>query len=170
MPIQKQLKVNEQISVSEVRVVDGEEQLGVMSLNDALSLARERGTDLVEVSPNAVPPVCKLLDYGKYMYRQSKIDHRHRVKQKSNEVKEIRLSPRISIHDIETKANQARKFLEKGCRVKTNVLFKGRELSHLDIGQEKLVQFVTLLADISEPESPPKRQGNTISILLKPFH
>jgi len=153
-----------------VRVIYGEEQLGVMSLRDAQSMAREKGLDLVEVSPTAEPPVCKFLDYGKYMYRQSKIDHKHRVKQRTNEVKEIRLSPRISENDLTTKANQAKKFILKGARVKVNLLFRGREIAHMDIGKEKIDMFVELLDEISVIETPVKRQGNSLSLILKPLN
>ena len=141
-----------------------------MSLRDAQSMAREKGLDLVEMSPNAEPPVCKFLDFGKYMYRQSKIDHKHRVKQRTNEVKEIRLSPRISNNDLETKANQAKKFIEKGARVKLNLLFRGREIAHLDIGKEKINMFVELLSEVSSVETEVKRQGNSLSLILKPLN
>lgn len=154
-----------------MRVIDeNDEQLGILSTKEAILKAKEKGLDLVEVSPTTNPPVCKFLDYGKYLYRQSKIDHKHRVKQRTNEVKEIRLSPRISEHDLQTKANQAQKFLEKGARVKVNVIFKGRELSHIDIGEEKLNLFIKMLIEVASVETEAKRQGNTLSLTLKPLN
>lgn len=168
--IAKELRVNEQIRVPQVRLIDGENQLGIMSTRDAIDMARARGMDLIEVSPQAEPPVCKIMDYGKYKYHQQKVDHKQRVRSKSNEMKTVRLSPRISQHDLDTKVNQARKFLEKGSRVKFDVLFKGREIAYIDIGKEKLKQVIEMLQDVSTIETDIARQESTVSLTLKSLH
>jgi len=132
-------------------------------------MARERGLDLVEVSPLASPPVCKIQDFGKYKYHQSKVDHKHRQKQKSQEVKEIRLSPRIGDHDLGVKVRKAEKFLKAGDRVKVNLMFRGREIQHIDIGKEKLEQFVEQLKGIAEKDTDVKKQNRNLFIVLKPL-
>ena len=144
-------------------------QSGVVETKKALFLAREKGMDLVEVSPLADPPVCKIQDFGKYKYHQSKIEHRQRQKQKSNELKEIRLSPRIGEHDLGVKVRKARGFLEKGDRVKVNLIFRGREIQHIDIGKDKLQTFFEDLSDIAEKETDIKRQNKNLFIVLKPL-
>lgn len=134
-----------------------------------MDIAKNKGLDLVEVSPKAKPPVCKVQDFGKYKYHQSKVEHRQRQKQKSNELKEIRLSPRIGEHDLDVKINKARKFLEKGDRVKINLMFRGREIQHIDIGKERIQIFKEKLKDIAEVETPVKRQNKTIFLVLQPL-
>jgi len=134
-----------------------------------LSRARENGLDLVEVSPLANPPVCKIQDFGKYKYYQSKVEHKHRQKQKTQELKEIRLSPRIDTHDLEVKIKKAKKFLSKGDKVKVNLMFRGREIQHIDIGKEKLLLFIEGVQDIAEKEDDIKKQNRNLFIVLKPL-
>lgn len=143
--------------------------MGQKTLEEALILAQERGLDLVEVAPKAVPPVCKLLDYGKYQYRQKKIEQKHKRLQKQAEMKGIRLSFGIDKHDLETKIRQARGFLESRNSVKVTLIFKGREASHSEIGKTKLMMFVEMLKDIAQVEELPKRQGNSMFMVLVPF-
>jgi len=153
-----------------VRIIDADGgQVGVFTTKDAIKMAQEKSLDLVEVAPNSKPPVCKFIDYGKYKYHQSKIDHKHRVKQRSNELKEIRLTPRISKHDLETKANHAKKFIEKGNRVKFNLIFRGREIEFIDIGKERLDTLTTFLEEISIIDQEVTRQGHCLSLILKPL-
>lgn len=165
--IAKELRVNEQIRVPQVRLIDGENQVGIISTREAIDMARARDLDLIEVSPQADPPVCKILDFGKYKYHQQKVDHKQRVRSRSNEMKTIRLSPRIGPHDLETKVGQARKFLEKGARVKFDVIFKGRENAYIDIGKEKLKQIIEMLNDVSVIETDITKQDSTVSLTLK---
>ena len=134
-----------------------------------MKLAEEQGTDLVEVAPQANPPVCKLLDYGKYLYRQRKIEQKHKRMQKQAEMKGIRLSFRIDKHDLETKIRQAREFLADRNSVKVTLVFKGREASHADLAREKLVYFMGELKDVSQVEDPPKKQGSAMFMVLVPL-
>ncbi len=130
------LMINEQIRDREVRVIsDSGEQLGIMSAKDAMKLAREANLDLVKIAPTAKPPVCKIIDYGKYRYEQARKEKEARKKQKVIDVKEIRLSPNIDVNDLNTKSNQARKFIKGGDKVKVTVRFRGRELAHTDSGK-----------------------------------
>ena len=137
-----------------------------MFTNDALALARQRGLDLVEVAPNAVPPVCKIMDYGKYRYEQS----RKNTKQKSHQqkLKEIRVRPKTGDHDVEVKINQARKFLEHKDKVQLNVLFRGRELQHIEEGQRIILHMMEKLADISKVEQGPRMEGKRMVCMLAP--
>ncbi len=151
----------------QVRLIDGEDQVGIISTREALDLARSRGLDLIEVSPQAEPPVCKIMDFGKYKYHQQKVDHKQRVRSRSNELKTVRLSPRIGPHDLETKVNQARKFFEKGSRVKFDVIFKGREIAYMDIGREKLKGIIEMVQDVATVEIDISRQESTLSMTLK---
>lgn len=140
-----------------------------MSIDEARQLATERNLDLVEVSPNAKPPVCKLIDYGKYMYKQKKIEQKHRKMQKQTEVKGIRLSLRTGDHDLKVKEKNARKFLEARNLVKVQLIFKGREAVHKDLATDKLTTFAESLVDIARVEEAPKRQGNTLIMILAPL-
>lgn len=144
-------------------------QLGVKSLEDALKLAQEAEMDLVEVAPKADPPVCKILDYGKYLYRQNKIEQKHKKMQKQTEMKGIRISFRIDTHDLETKIKQARGFIEDRNGVKVTLVFRGREATHSDIAKKKLDLFYDSLKDIAHMEQSPKRQGNTMFMILVPL-
>jgi translation initiation factor IF-3 len=159
--------VNERIRVPEVRVIDENgEQVGILRTREALSLARQRNLDLVEVAPNASPPVCRLLDYGKYRYEQTKKERDARKTQKVITVKEIRLEPKIAEHDLKVKAKQARTFLEDGDKVKITVRFRGREMTHTEIGHSLLEQIMEILKDISTVDQPPRMEGKALTAIL----
>jgi translation initiation factor IF-3 len=143
-------------------------RVGVVPLRDALVLAEERGLDLVEVAPNAVPPVCRVLDYGKYRYEQTKKEREARKHQKQAELKEVRLKPKTDDHDLEIKAKQARKFLLAGDKVKFTVRFRGREMAHPDIGREMLEQIAEQLRDVATIEQRPLMEGRALSLMLAP--
>ena len=144
---------------------DGE-QLGIMSARDAMKLAREADLDLVKIAPNAKPPVCKIVDYGKYRYEQARRENEAKKKQRTMEVKEIRLSPNIDVNDLNTKANQARKFLSKGDRVKVSLRFRGRELAHINYSKQILDSFYEKLEDIAVVDKPAKMEGRTMVMFL----
>ncbi len=139
-----------------------------MPLRQALALAEERGLDLVEVAPNANPPVCRLLDYGKYMYELQKKAREARKAQKQVEVKEIRLRPRIGEHDLEFKIRDARRFLTKGYKVRFRVRFRGREIQHLDVARNLLSTISSTLEDVGVIEAHPKLEGNTMTMIMAP--
>ncbi len=161
------LFINEQIRDREVRVIgENGEQLGIMSTRDALSMAEEAGLDLVKIAPTAKPPVCRIVDYGKFKYEQVRREKDAKKKQKTIEIKEIRLSPNIDTNDLNTKANAARKFLTKGNRVKVTLRFRGREMAHMSESRHILDDFAELLSDISVIEKPPKVEGRTMTITL----
>lgn len=159
--------INEQIRDREVRVIseDGE-QLGIMSARDAQKLAREADLDLVKISPGAKPPVCKIIDYGKYRYEQARKEKEAKKKQRTIDVKEIRLSPNIDTNDLNTKANQARKFLSKGDKVKVSLRFRGREMAHLDVGREILDTFFEKLEEVAVIDKPAKMEGRSMVMFL----
>ncbi len=159
--------INEQIRDKEVRVI-GEhgEQVGIMSPKEAMQLAREADLDLVKVAPKAQPPVCKIIDYGKYRYEAARKEKEARKKQKSMEVKEIRMSPNIDTNDLNTKQNNARKFLAKGARVKITLRFRGREMSHMNASRHILDDFAEALSDVAEVYKPAKVEGRSISMTL----
>ena len=161
------LFINEKIRDREVRVI-GEDgaQLGVMQTADAMKLAQEAELDLVKIVPGAKPPVCKIVDYGKYKYEQIRKDKEARKKQKIVEIKEIRLSPNIDTNDLNTKTSAARKFLEKGNKVKVTLRFRGREMAHMSSSRHILDDFAVALADISIVEKPPKIEGRSMSMFL----
>ena len=144
---------------------DGE-QLGIMSARDAMKLAREADLDLVKIAPNAKPPVCKIVDYGKYRYELARREKEAKKKQRTMEVKEIRLSPNIDVNDLNTKANQARKFLSKGDRVKVSLRFRGRELAHINYSKQILDSFYEKLEDIAVVDKPAKMEGRTMVMFL----
>jgi len=159
--------INEQIRDREVRLIgeDGE-QLGIMSAKDAFKLARDAELDLVKIAPTAKPPVCKIIDYGKYKYEMLRKEKEAKKKQKSIEVKEIRLSPNIDDNDLNTKVNNARKFLEKGNKVKVTLRFRGREMAHMTQTKYILDDFAEKLGDIAVVDKPAKVEGRTIVIFL----
>lgn len=159
--------INEQIRDREVRLIgeDGE-QLGVMSSKEAMKLAQDVNLDLVKIAPTAKPPVCKIVDYGKYRYELARKDKEAKKKQKVTEVKEIRLSPNIDENDLTTKANQARKFITKGDKVKVALRFRGREMAHMSAGKEILDSFSKLLEDIAVIEKPAKMEGRSMIMFL----
>ena len=162
-----ELMINEQIRDREIRLIgeDGE-QLGIMSARDAMKLAREANLDLVKIAPTAKPPVCKIIDYGKYRYEQARREKEARKKQKTIEVKEIRLSPNIDTNDLNTKVNQARKFVSGGNKVKVAVRFRGRELAHTAVGKTILEDFAQKLSDIAVTDKPAKLEGKSIVMFL----
>lgn len=161
------LMINEQIRDKEVRVIgeDGE-QLGIMSSKDALKLAREAELDLIKIAPTAKPPVCKIVDYGKYRYEQVRKEKEAKKKQRTIDIKEIRFSPNIDTNDLNTKINQARKFLTKGDKVKVSIRFRGRELAHTEIGIDILNNFATQLEDVAVVEKPAKVEGRSMVMFL----
>ncbi|MCS7222102.1 MAG: translation initiation factor IF-3 [Anaerolineae bacterium] len=165
----KTVRVNEEIRVREVRVIDENgKQVGIMPTRQALALAQERGLDLVEVAPNAVPPVCRLLDFGKFQYERAKREREARRAQKQIEVKEVRLRPKTGEHDIAFKLRDARRFLESGAKVKVRVRFRGREIMHLEVGRELLDRVAQELADIATIEQPPALEGPSLLMILAP--
>lgn len=139
-----------------------------MALSKALELARQKELDLVEVAPQATPPVCKIMDFGKYVYRQQKAERKHRAQQKQSEVKGIRLGFRTGPHDVEVKVKQARKFLEARHSVKVTMIFRGREITHKNLGMEKMRTFYEMLQDIAKVDERPKSQGNQMFMILSP--
>jgi len=139
-----------------------------MGTEKAKRLAESLTLDLVEVSPNAHPPVCKIMDFGKYLYKQKKIDQNHRKMQKQTEVKGIRISLRTGDHDLKTKARQAEKFFKDRNLVKVSLVFRGREITHGDFGRKKLEQFQTLLEEVADVDTPIKKQGNNLMMILAP--
>jgi translation initiation factor IF-3 len=152
-----------------VRLIDEEGvQMGIVPLREALMIAEQRGLDLMEVAPNAVPPVCRIVDYGKFRYEQTKKDREARKNQKQAELKEVRLKPKTDEHDLEVKAKQARKFLLSGDKVKFTVRFRGREIFHPDIGREMLEQMAEDLRDVATIEQRPLMEGRALSLLLAP--
>lgn len=161
--------VNDRIRAQEVRLIGKEgEQIGVISRNDALRTAEEAGLDLVLVSPNAKPPVARVMDYGKYRYEQQKKEREARKNQKIVNVKEIRLSPTIDDHDFETKLRNARRFLKKGDKVKVSIRFRGRAITHKDIGREVLERMAKEASDMSVVESKAKMDGRSMFLMLAP--
>lgn len=167
--ISKNTRINAQIRAPIVRLIDeNEEQLGEVTVEEALKMAQERELDLVEVAPLAKPPVCKILDFGKFLYRQRKIEQKHKRLQKRTEQKTIRLSLRIDEHDIEVKAGRAREFLEEGNSIKVVLMFKGRENAHEELGMKKVESFYDKVKDIATIEAPAKKQGHSINMILIP--
>jgi translation initiation factor IF-3 len=157
------------IRIREVRVIDDEgQQLGVMPTFKALALAQEKGLDLVEVAPTAAPPVCRILDYGQYKYELQKRDREQKKKQKSQTFKEVRLAVKIDVHDLKTKARRAAEFLDKGDRVKVTVRFRGREISHANLGRDLLMRTAEQLAEHGTVERQPLLEGRSMYIVMAP--
>ena len=159
--------INEQIRDKEVRLIGADgEQLGIVSSREAQKIADEAGLDLVKIAPNAKPPVCKVIDYGKYRYEQARKEKDAKKKQKTVELKEIRLSPNIEANDLNTKTNAARKFLAKGNKVKITLRFRGREMAHMNSSKHILDDFADALSDIAVVEKAPKVEGRSIGMVL----
>lgn len=159
--------INEQIRDKEVRVIGEEgEQLGIMSAREAQAMADEAGLDLVKIAPNAKPPVCKIVDYGKFKYEQTRREKEAKKKQHVIEIKEIRLSPNIDTNDLNTKVNAAKKFLSKGDRVKVTLRFRGREMAHMQSSKHILDDFAEMLADVAVVEKAPKVEGRSMTMFL----
>ena len=161
------LMINEQIRDREVRLIgpDGS-QLGIMSARDAMFKAQEAGLDLVKIAPQAKPPVCKIIDYGKYRYELARKEKEAKKKQKTIEIKEVRLSPNIDKNDLMTKMNAAQKFLTKGDRVKVTLRFRGREMAHMSAGRRVLDDFAEMLKDVANVEKAPKVEGRSMTMFL----
>lgn len=169
MKVIKDLQINNEIRSPKVRLINSDgEQVGVVSTKEAQKIADENHLDLVNVAPGANPPVCKILDYGKYKYDLEKKEKESRKKQKVINVKEVRLSPNIDTHDLEVKANQANKFLKDGDRVKVSVRFRGRELGHKDMGRLVLDKFVELTKEYGQIDKKPAMEGRSMIMFLAP--
>jgi translation initiation factor IF-3 len=167
--ISKELRTNEAIRAREVRLIgeDGE-QLGIMAFRDAFRLAQEKGLDLVEVAAQARPPVCRLMDYGRYRYEQQKRDREARKKQKIVDIKEVKMRPTIDQHDFEVKAKNAVRFLEDGDKVKATIMFRGREVVHSDRGRTVLDRLVEFIGDKGVIERPARLEGRNMIMILSP--
>jgi translation initiation factor IF-3 len=157
------------IRVREVRLISPEgEQLGILPIEEALALAHERDLDLVEVAPNERPPVCRVMDYGKYKYQQAKRSQEAKKRQKVIQVKEIKMRPKTEEHDYHFKMRHAHRFLEEGNKVKVSLLFRGREMDHVELGQRLLDRIITDCKDVSSVEQHPRLEGQTLSLILAP--
>ena len=157
------------IRAQSVRVIDDKgEQLGIMQTSDAVRLAQEKGLDLVEVSPGAEPPVCKILDFGKYRFEQGKKQRESKKKQKLVKLKEMRMQPKIDGHDLSFKVKHIREFLGEGCKVKVTVRFRGREMAHKELGRDVLDRVLQMLEDSYVLEAPPRMEGRFMSLMIAP--
>ena len=162
-----ELMINEQIRDKEVRVIgENGDQLGIMSAKEALKLAEAAELDLVKIAPTAKPPVCKIIDYGKYRYEQARKEKEAKKKQKTVDVKEVRLSPNIDKNDLNTKVNSAKKFIQKGDKVKVTLRFRGREMAHMQTSKHILDDFADMIKDVASVEKPAKLEGRSISMVL----
>ncbi len=165
----KFVRINERIRAKEIRVIDEEgKQLGVMPPYEALKVAREKGLDLVEVSPTANPPVCRIINYGKFLYQQSKREHEARKHQKSMELKEVKFRPRTGEHDFEVKRNKMVGFLKEGDKVKATIMFRGRENAHREIGHQMMERLIESLVEVGQVETRPKQEGPNLSAVFAP--
>lgn len=166
----KEMRINDQIRVREVRLIDADgEQRGIVPTIEALDMAKEGDLDLVEVSPNARPPVCKLLNYGKYKYEQEKKSREQKKKASQVRLKEVRMQPKIEQHDLAFKSKHVQEFLDQGNKVKVTIRFRGRELAHTELGKDKLDIILSLLeGDSYKVDSPPRMEGRFMSMLLSP--
>ena len=168
-PNSKDLPINEEIKATEVRVIGPDnEQVGVMNIDDARSFAFNNGVDLVLIVPNATPPVCRAIDYGKFCFERDKREKEAKKKQVIVKVKEIQLSCRIEQHDFDTRVNHAKKFLAEGNKVKAVVRFKGREMTHMDLGREVIAKFEEACRDAGVAEKKPVLEGRFMSVILSP--
>lgn len=166
----KDYRINQNIRVPRVRLVDDQgQQLGIMLTRDALSLAQERDLDLVEVAPNSDPPVCRLLDYGKFRYLQSTKEREVRKTQKASALRQVRFRPRIGAHDIAAKERLVKRLLDGGAKVKVNVMFRGREMDHPELGMNLLRRVTEDLSEGAKIEQPPSMEGRMMSIVLVPI-
>ncbi|MFA4884901.1 MAG: translation initiation factor IF-3 [Desulfotomaculaceae bacterium] len=165
----KDFRINEEIRAREVRVIDGDgSQLGIFSSRDALRLAEEKQLDLVEISPAAKPPVCKIMDFGKYKYEQSKREKEAKKKQKIISVKEVKLRPNIEDHDFDVKSKNAARFLKDGDKVKATIIFRGREIVHTQLGQKLLKRLAECVGEFALVERQPKLEGKNMIMILTP--
>lgn len=167
----KDAQINEEIRDAEVRVVSADgQQLGVMSAKEAYQMAMDKGMDLVKIAANAQPPVCKIMDYGKYKFELAKREKENRKNQKVINIKEIQLSPSIDTNDLNTKCNHAVKFLKNGDKVKVMVRFRGREVSHSEIGEALLIKFADTVKEFGNVEKQPKLEGRNMTMFLAPLN
>lgn len=167
---EKKHKTNHEIRGKEFRVIGpAGEMIGVMSKGGAIAKANEFGMDLIEIAPQAKPPVCKIMDYGKYIYEQQKKEKIQKKNQTKQQLKEIRFKPRTDTHDFNFKTNHAKDFLEQGNKVKGSVMFRGREITHKDIGRDMLEKFIETLADYSKVDNPIKMEGRNMTVILSPL-
>ena len=165
----KDIRINEGIRVREVRVVsDLGEQLGILPIQQALDLARQKDMDLVEVAAEAVPPVCRIMDFGKYKYTQARRQKEARKKQTTILVKEVKLGPKTDTHDFDFKAKHVRRFLEEGNKAKVTVRFKGREMAHTELGWKMLQKMTEMMSDLALVENHPRMEGRMLSMILSP--
>ena len=164
----KDLRINNRIRIREVRVVgEAGEQLGVMATSEAMKLAEDAELDLVEVAPSAVPPVCRIMDYSKYKYEQEKSEKEARKKQRIVHLKEVRMGPKIGEHDYQFKLRNLEEFLKRGDKVKITMMFKGREMAHVDLGRKVLDRLSSDISAIGEIEEPPKQEGRFINMVIR---
>ncbi|MBI4634556.1 MAG: translation initiation factor IF-3 [Deltaproteobacteria bacterium] len=164
----KDLKINEEIKAASVRVIDGDKQLGILSLADALAMAGRVGLDLVEVSANAAPPVCRIMDYGKFRYQQNKKLQDAKKSQTIIQVKEIRIRPKTEEHDLQVKIKHIRKFLSQHDKVKISMMFRGREIAYTDIGKKIMEGVKEALADICVVDQQPRLEGRSMIMIVAP--
>ncbi|MCO5135661.1 MAG: translation initiation factor IF-3 [Phyllobacteriaceae bacterium] len=169
-PVKTGPRSNEEINVPQVQLIDAEgENHGVVPIERALEMAAEAGLDLVEISPNNNPPICKILDFGKYKYQAQKKAADQRKKQKTQDVKEIKMRPNIDTHDYEVKMRSVKKFLEEGDKVKLTLRFRGREMAHLELGMELLQKVKEDISDISKVDQEPKLEGRQMMMMVSPL-
>ncbi len=166
----QKIRVNDQIRISPIRLIDDEgEQVGITALEDARKMAEEKGLDLVEVAPDARPPVVRLMDYGKFKYEAAKAAQEARKKQHNIQVKEVKFRPGIEDHDYQFKTRHARRFLEEGNKVRLTMMFRGRQVTHPELGREVLLRVTEDLKDIGKVESPPSFEGRVMSMVVAPL-
>lgn len=169
MPVINELMINEQIRDKEVRLIGSEgEQIGIVSLKEAQQMASEKNQDLVKIAPQAKPPVCKIMDYGKYKFDAAKKEKEARKKQKTISVKEVRLSANIDTNDFNTKIRNAQKFLKSGDKVKVSVVFRGREMMHTERGRELLEEAIKVLEEVGVADGKPKFEGRSMMVVVSP--
>ena len=162
-------RINHLIKVPEVRVIGAEgEQRGILKTSEALRQARDGGYDLVEVAPTAEPPVCRIMDHGKFKYEQSKKEHRMRLNQKSTQVKEVKFRPRTDKHDMETKIRHIKDFLEDGNKTKVTIMFRGREMANRELGFKAIEKVIAELKGVGNIESPPRMEGRNLYMVVSP--
>lgn len=168
--LNSKVRANEQIRAPQVRLIGADgQQVGVVAVKDALQMAMDQELDLVEVAPQAKPPVCRIIDLGKYMYNLTKKEKESRKKQKQAQLKEIKMTPKIEEHDYQTKLRNGRTFLERGDKLKLSMMFRGREITHMDLGRKILERFKIELLDIAEVEKDGQLEGNLITYLFSPL-
>ena len=167
--VKEKFRINKDIKAGQVRVVDTEgTMLGIMDCSEALKIASDKGLDLIEIAPNANPPTCKIMDYGKYKYEQKKKAQESKKKQTIISIKEIQIRPRTDAHDLTIKLNHARRFLENGDKTKITMRFRGREMAHQDIGRQQIKKVIKALEDVSVVEFLPKMEGRQMFVMLNP--